>query len=398
MRSTSSRRSDASTSRRRLRGSPMRRGAAERLRSSQTRPALVKTYGRSSAGMSRSARATISSEWPSPYTAAVSIQLMPRSTAWRIAAIESASSWFPQAKVHPPPPIAHAPKPTRVIRMPVVPTGAVGSVSVSRTACVICALLSDAFCRRLSIVSARPLKSDGLMDLSASISSRLSWRPCRSSHTNTPCGFCSNASRNSSSVRSLPIRISTLCCVMSPCASLCQRPLGGRGGELVDDRFDGLLELLLVLLLVVRNRCDPLATPQQVFGLGVEHIDDHGSLGVLGHHRAALHSPVPSPTPSPTASPTAPPVRLPRVAVVPGGDVELLIGARVVGDAEVGVTVGRDVAEARKLLRQVGTERPVRDRVHEHRVVGRCGHARDLRLGGRQNPEGAQPVKARVGA
>src|SRR5207245_4315479 len=28
-------------------------------------------------------------------------------------------------------------------------------------------------------------------------------------------GSCSNASRNSSSVRSLPIRISTLCCVMS---------------------------------------------------------------------------------------------------------------------------------------------------------------------------------------
>src|SRR5207244_4347794 len=293
MRSTSSRWSDASTSRRMLSGSPIRRGAAARLLSSRSRPPLVKTYGRSSAGMSRSARATISSEWPSPYTAAVSIQLMPRSTAWRIAAIESASSWLPQAKVQPPPPIAHAPKPTRVIRIPVVPSGAVGSVSVSRTACVIVALLSDAFCRRRSIVSARPLKSDGLMDRSASISSRLSWRPCRSSHTNTPCGFCSKASRNSSSVRSLPIRISTLCCVIGPRASLRQRDLVARGGELVDDGRDGLLELLLVLRLVVRNRGDALATPQQVFGLGVDHIDDHGSLGVLSHRRT-LDPPVPS--------------------------------------------------------------------------------------------------------
>jgi len=39
-------------------------------------------------------------------------------------------------------------------------------------------------------------------------------------------------------------------------------------GNFVDDRFDGLLELLLVLLLVVRNRRDSLAAPQQVFGLG----------------------------------------------------------------------------------------------------------------------------------
>src|SRR5438445_1860929 len=300
--------------------------------------------------MSRSARATISSEWPSPYTAAVSIQLMPRSTAWRIAAIESASSWLPQAKVQPPPPIAHAPKPTRVIRMPVVPSGAVGSVSVSRTACVIVALLSDAFCRRRSIVSARPLRSDGLMDRSASISSRLSWRPCRSSHTNTPCGFCSKASRNSSSVRSLPIRISTLCCVIGPRASLRQRDLVARGGELVHDRRDGLLELLLVLRLVLRNRGDALATPQQVLGLGVDHVDDHGPLGVLRHHRAALDSPVAAPATSPAVSPAAPPVRPQRVAVIPVRDVELLVGAGVVRDAEIGVTVARDVAEARELL------------------------------------------------
>src|SRR5437016_12647459 len=140
-----------------------------------------------------------------------------------------------------------------------------------------CTFLSDAFCRRLSIVSARPLRSDALMDLSASISSRLSWRPCRSSHTNTPCAFCSNASRNSSSVRSLPIRISTLCCVISPCASLRQRDFVGCGGELGHDRRDGLLEFMLVLWLVVVTRGDPLTAPQHVLGTGVEYIDDHSS-------------------------------------------------------------------------------------------------------------------------
>src|SRR2546429_3815650 len=139
--------------------------------------------------------------------------------------------------------------------------------------------LRDAFCRRLSIMSARPLKSDGWMDLSASMSSRLGRSPCRSSHTNPSCGSCSNSSRNSSSVRSLPIRISTLCCVIRAARLLRLRNLVRRGGELVDDRRDGLLEILLVLRLVVRDRCDPLATPQHVFGLGVDHIDDHGSLG-----------------------------------------------------------------------------------------------------------------------
>src|SRR5438132_3107398 len=189
------------------------------------------------------------------------------------------------------------------------------------------------------------------MALSASISSELRCSPCRSSQTNTAWGLCSNDSRNSSSVRSLPIRISTLCCVMNPCASLRQRDFVRRAGELVDDRLDGLLEILLVLLLVVRNRRHPLATPQQVFRLGVDHIDDHRSLGVLRHDGTTLQSPVTSPATSPAASPTAPPARRPRVAVIPVGDVELLLGAGVVGDAEVGVAVGRDIAEAHELLR-----------------------------------------------
>ena len=43
--------------------------------------------------------------------AAVSIQLMPRSTAWRIAAIDCLSSWLPQPTAQSPPPMAQAPRP-----------------------------------------------------------------------------------------------------------------------------------------------------------------------------------------------------------------------------------------------------------------------------------------------
>src|SRR6266536_5106880 len=77
--------------------------------------------------MSRSARPTTSSECPSPYTAAVSIQLTPDSTAWRIAAIDSASSWSPQAWAQSPPPMAQAPNPTRVSSMSVQPSLTVGN-------------------------------------------------------------------------------------------------------------------------------------------------------------------------------------------------------------------------------------------------------------------------------
>src|SRR5207244_1938013 len=82
---------------------PTRRGRAERSCPSHTSPHFVKTYGRSRGGISRSARATTSSEWPSPYTAAVSIQLMPLATACRMAATDSVSSWLLQPKAHPAP-------------------------------------------------------------------------------------------------------------------------------------------------------------------------------------------------------------------------------------------------------------------------------------------------------
>src|SRR4051812_20321790 len=51
---------------------------------------------------------------------------MPSPTACWIAAMDSASSCGPQPPCQPPPPIAQAPRPTRVISKPVEPRSAVG--------------------------------------------------------------------------------------------------------------------------------------------------------------------------------------------------------------------------------------------------------------------------------
>src|SRR5712691_5446303 len=128
MRSTPSRRSDASHSFRMESGRSTRRASFMRSRSSYTSPHLVNTSGRSRDGSSRGRRPTSSSEWPRPYTAAVSIQLIPSSSARCIAASESVSSCGPQPNAQPPPPIAHAPKPTVVISSPLEPSGRVGRV------------------------------------------------------------------------------------------------------------------------------------------------------------------------------------------------------------------------------------------------------------------------------
>src|SRR5438094_4188597 len=128
MRSTPSRRSDASHSRRIESGFSTCRGGAMGSCSSQTRPHFVKINGRFEGGSSPSSRPTTSSECPSPYTAAVSIQLIPSSRARRIAASESASSCGPHPNAQPPPPIAHAPKPTVVMSIPLEPRGRVGNV------------------------------------------------------------------------------------------------------------------------------------------------------------------------------------------------------------------------------------------------------------------------------
>src|SRR5437899_227420 len=55
---------------------------------------------------------------------------MPSSSAWRIVASEAASSCGPQLKAQPPPPMAHAPKPTLVISSPLVPRERVGNVMI----------------------------------------------------------------------------------------------------------------------------------------------------------------------------------------------------------------------------------------------------------------------------
>src|SRR6266513_2853703 len=127
MRSTPSRRSDASHSCRMESGRSTRRASFMRSRSSHTSPHLVNTRGRPRDGSSRKRRPTSSSEWPRPYTAAVSIQLIPSSSARCIAASESVSSCGPQPNAQPPPPIAHAPKPTVVISSPLEPSGRVGN-------------------------------------------------------------------------------------------------------------------------------------------------------------------------------------------------------------------------------------------------------------------------------
>src|SRR2546427_3366278 len=128
MRSTPSRRSDASHSCRMESGRSTRRASFMRSRSSHTSPHLVNTSGRPRDGSSCSRRPTSSSEWPRPYTAAVSIQLIPSPSARCIAASESVSSCGPQPNAQPPPPIAHAPKPTVVISSPLEPSGRVGNV------------------------------------------------------------------------------------------------------------------------------------------------------------------------------------------------------------------------------------------------------------------------------
>ena len=50
---------------------------------------------------------------------------MPSAKAWRIVAIDSSSSCVPHACHQPAPPIAHAPRPTRVICIPVRPSSTV---------------------------------------------------------------------------------------------------------------------------------------------------------------------------------------------------------------------------------------------------------------------------------
>src|SRR4029077_4875288 len=89
-----------------------------------------KTGGRAPNPRRRRPRPTTSAYGPSPYTAAVSIQFTPSSSAWRMVATDCTSSCGPQPNDQPPPPIAQAPKPTVVISSPLVPSERVGNVMV----------------------------------------------------------------------------------------------------------------------------------------------------------------------------------------------------------------------------------------------------------------------------
>ncbi len=68
---------------------------------------------------------TISSERPKPYTGAVSISVMPRSTAERMVWTDSSRSVFPP-HIHPP--MAHVP---RAMRDAVIPDVPIRMVSMS---------------------------------------------------------------------------------------------------------------------------------------------------------------------------------------------------------------------------------------------------------------------------
>src|SRR2546430_8100713 len=72
--------------------------------------------------MPSSAAPSTSSECPCPYTSAVSKKLHPRSWARRTARCDSASSVAPYELPKRLPPMAHAPKPTRLTARPVRPS------------------------------------------------------------------------------------------------------------------------------------------------------------------------------------------------------------------------------------------------------------------------------------
>ena len=77
--------------------------------------------------MSRKTRQTTSSAWPRPYTADVSIQLTPSSSARLIVASDTSSSCAPQPNAQFGPPMDQVPNPKRVMFIPVLPSGPVGN-------------------------------------------------------------------------------------------------------------------------------------------------------------------------------------------------------------------------------------------------------------------------------
>src|SRR5918995_1652557 len=87
---------------------------------------------------------------------AVSIQLTPRSTAARTAPSERASSCAPQVSTQPAPPNAHAPMPTRLMAIPVRPSGRLGNDAMTRAPLLLVARLTQSACREGSRLTVTP--------------------------------------------------------------------------------------------------------------------------------------------------------------------------------------------------------------------------------------------------
>src|SRR3989454_10995416 len=104
-------------------------------------------------------------------------------------------------------------------------------------------------------------------------------------------------------------------------ASACLRGLW-YARELVEDRRDRLPKVLLVLRLVVGDVGHSLSAPEELLGLGIDHVDDHCALGVLRDRRLHIR-------------PEAPPARVVGIPIIPVGDVQLVLRRRVVRDGEV---------------------------------------------------------------
>src|SRR3989454_6559996 len=100
-------------------------------------------------------------------------------------------------------------------------------------------------------------------------------------------------------------------------ASACLRGLW-YARELVEDRRDRLPKVLLVLRLIVGDVGHSLSAPEELLGLGIDHVDDDGSLGVLRDRRRIR----------PEATRPSPPTRIVGVAIVPVRDVELVLRRR----------------------------------------------------------------------
>jgi MFS family permease len=155
-----------------------------------------------------------------------------------------------------------------------------------------------------------------------------------------------------------------------------------RGGELLHDLFGHASQLLHVLRRIVRESRLPLAAPQQFLCSRVDDVDHHTPLGHL-RHRLLVHRPRPA--------------RSDGKPVVPDGDVERLVRARVERDGEVWFPLDEHVPAGAEGLRDALAQGAVGDRVVDHRIVG-AGCRTTVAAHGRvEHAEGALRAEVRLG-